>query len=392
MRPDLLRALVLLGFAALLLAGIPAQPAARAATAATMAFSDGAGVAVDGTVGPSEYPAASYYHDAATGMDTYLIHDGTTVTGAVVGAAAGWVAVGIGPAGTVMDGSNIIIGYVASGTAYLSDQFGVGFDHKSDVSLGGTDNLLAQAGTESGGTTTIEFRIPLDSGDAYDVRLQAGTTYSMILAYQATADDFVTMHTAAGIATVFVQPDPNRIPTRHASLSFGVAGTPVQGEDATLEAELLGDNGTARFPADIEFYVNTTVGWGFLGTAGVDPSGRVAYNYTFLSPGAFEFRARYAGDQDYLPTEANLTVTAAAADAPAAGISALQVGHLIMVTVLGGVVLVYMYSMAQVFRISKAGRVRPPGSRRPGEKASATEGTPPAEAGKRSEPGQGEDR
>lgn len=390
MRFSVVRLLVVLGFLSLLLAAVPAQPSARAADAATMIFNDGANVTIDGVVGAQEYPAASHYADPTTGMDVYLIHDDGNVTGAVSATALGWVAVGIGPAGTVMDGSNIIIGYVAGGTAYVSDQFGVGYDHKSDVSLGGQDNVLASAGTETGGKTTIEFRIPLDSGDPYDVALKPSTSYSLIVAYQSTADDFTTMHTAAGLASVYVQPDPNRIPTRHASLSFGAEGDPVAGQNTTLLADLLGDNGTPRYPADIGFYVNTSVGWGYLGSAPVDALGHVGYNYTFLSPGPFEFRAVFPGDQEYLPAEANLTVLASPAAAAPEGLTALQIGHILMITVLASVLLVYAYSMGQVFRIRSTGRVPPPAIEEP--EASSKEAGGPGEAEAREESEKGERR
>lgn len=107
----------------------------------------------------------------------------------------GWLAVGFEPT-AFMNEANLLIGYVSGGAAQVRDDYGTGaVTHESDVTLGGTDNVELIAGSEVSGETVLEFRIPLDSGDAYDKVLVEGTTYSVIFAYgQNGADDFVSGH------------------------------------------------------------------------------------------------------------------------------------------------------------------------------------------------------
>lgn len=113
----------------------------------------------------------------------------------LTGPTTGWVAVGFDP-DQMMQGANLIIGYVESGTPSLRDDWGVATtSHASDVSLGGSDDVTVDGGSESGGETTIEFTIPLDSGDDYDKPLSPGSTYPVILARGPDgADDFTTYH------------------------------------------------------------------------------------------------------------------------------------------------------------------------------------------------------
>ena len=102
-----------------------------------------------------------------------------------------------------MEGADLLIGYVDGGTAYLRDDYGTGqISHASDISLGGTDDGQLLSGSEMGGETVIEFRIPRDSGDQYDKVLTEGSTTSVIFAYgQNGADDFTSTHAWAETAS-----------------------------------------------------------------------------------------------------------------------------------------------------------------------------------------------
>jgi len=110
----------------------------------------------------------------------------------------GWVGVGFDPA-SQMEGANYLLGYVEDNVAEMRDDWGTGsFSHASDESLGGTSDLTVDGGSESEGETTLEFTIPLDSGDDYDKPLTPGETYTVILASGADgADDFVSAHQVA---------------------------------------------------------------------------------------------------------------------------------------------------------------------------------------------------
>lgn len=86
----------------------------------------------------------------------------------LVGKTKGWVAVGFN-ATSQMKNANIIIGYVKKGKVKISDDYGTTrTKHKSDKKLKGKKNLKKVSGNESGGVTTLNFTIPLNSGDKYD--------------------------------------------------------------------------------------------------------------------------------------------------------------------------------------------------------------------------------
>jgi hypothetical protein len=107
----------------------------------------------------------------------------------------GWVAVGFEPSMAMKD-ANIIIGYVSGGEVFISDDWGDGpTSHKPDIDLGGTNDVTDASGSESGGSTTLSFTIPLDSGDGYDRILTPGATVKVLLAYgREGADDFAGFH------------------------------------------------------------------------------------------------------------------------------------------------------------------------------------------------------
>lgn len=339
--------------AILLLALLLGWMAPPVRAAATMPFASPVSVTVDGRIGPSEYPGS--YVDSVTGIEVYWVHDATNVTVGIVSPGLGWVGIGFGPTGVIMDGANLLIGYVAGGTTVLSDEFGIGLDHSPDTTLGGRDDVLAQAGNESNGRTTIEFRYPLDTGDTYDVALRPGRTYGIVLAYQATADDLVTMHTAAAFLTLTLEPPPSPAPTRHVRLDIGWEGGWREGETIDVLASVRGDDGRPLRGAVVDFYVNTSVGLGHLGTVDADEGGMAACRYTFLSPGEFTFIVRFSGDVDYLPEEASIMVVAQASGGsgspwiPDLGI------RIVVFAVLGGVALAYAFSLRQVFGIRRLG-------------------------------------
>jgi hypothetical protein len=106
----------------------------------------------------------------------------------------GWVAVGFAPT-NIMKDANLILGYMKSDTAYISDEFGVALtSHSPDTKLGGSDDISELSGMESEDLTEIHFAIPLNSGDRYDKVLEPGKRYKLIFA-MGGADNFTTKHT-----------------------------------------------------------------------------------------------------------------------------------------------------------------------------------------------------
>jgi hypothetical protein len=155
-----------------------------------------------GSTGPSQEEG---------GWQSYTISDytfnwlaeGDSLNVKITGPTTGWIAVGFEPTSLMKD-ANLIIGYFESGTAHIRDDFGTGqVTHDADVNLGGTDNVTLVAGSESGGETTLEFRIPLNSGDQFDTVLVPGSSHTVVFAYGAPgADDFTSAHVWAQAASL----------------------------------------------------------------------------------------------------------------------------------------------------------------------------------------------
>lgn len=105
----------------------------------------------------------------------------------------GWVAIGFEPTKMMKD-ADLIIGYVSEGEVFVQDHFAhKQTGHKSDISLGGKDNVKTISGEEADGRTTITFSIPLSSGDKYDKVLEVGKQYTIIFAY-GKKDNFKSIH------------------------------------------------------------------------------------------------------------------------------------------------------------------------------------------------------
>lgn len=106
----------------------------------------------------------------------------------------GWVAVGFNPSRAMKD-ANLILGYVKEEKATITDHFGVTkHQHKSDEKLGGKNNITDISGTEEKGITTINFTIPLDSGDDNDPVISTDAETTVLLAYSTGRDSFRTRH------------------------------------------------------------------------------------------------------------------------------------------------------------------------------------------------------
>ena len=112
----------------------------------------------------------------------------------------GWVALGIDPTQKMRD-AQFMIGYVTdSGEVVIRDDFGVSpFAHKSDLSMGGDDDIRVIEGYEKDGSVTLSFAFPASSSDLYDVILTAEEVHTFLVAYGADgADDFTSRHRKIG--------------------------------------------------------------------------------------------------------------------------------------------------------------------------------------------------
>ncbi|AEB12858.1 DOMON domain-containing protein [Marinithermus hydrothermalis] len=160
---------------------------------------------VDGVIQPEEY--ANVYR-SEIGMELYwTVEDGKLYLG-LKSPGKGWVGFGLesiegpsadepGHAHPMMLESDLLIAYVANGTATAEDLFTPDPGQpKPDQALGGQNDILEVAGTEDDSGTVIELVRPLNTGDAYDVALDKviGEEIGVMLAYHPTADDFTVYH------------------------------------------------------------------------------------------------------------------------------------------------------------------------------------------------------
>lgn len=105
----------------------------------------------------------------------------------------GWISVGFNPS-KVMKDADFKLAYVQESNTVIEDHFGTGlFGHKNDSSIGGTSDFVLINGSEINGMTTVEFMMPLNSGDEFDSLLQEGDEVKVLLAY-STRDDFARKH------------------------------------------------------------------------------------------------------------------------------------------------------------------------------------------------------
>jgi hypothetical protein len=156
---------------------------------------------IDGLVEKEEY--SNLVYDASTGISVGWTNNEDSIYIALISPGKGWVSIGIDPNSAMRD-ANFIIGYYDEGV-YISDEYGTSnFVHNPDKNLGGTDDILEYAGSETD-QTVLEFRLPLDSGDNYDKSLKSGNTYDCIIAYNNNADNFTTKHTRIGNIQITIE-------------------------------------------------------------------------------------------------------------------------------------------------------------------------------------------
>lgn len=110
------------------------------------------------------------------------------------GETTGWVGIGFNPSSQMKD-AGIVIGYVKKGKVTIEDDFGdEERGHKKDDKLGGKNDITVIGGEEKGKTTTIEFSMPLNSGDKYDSAIDPNGETVVLLAYGGSRDSFRSKH------------------------------------------------------------------------------------------------------------------------------------------------------------------------------------------------------
>ena len=147
--------------------------------------------------------AAGYQHSLTIDKMTFdWSIEGDNLIIKLAAPTTGWIGIGLHPTDMMKD-ANIIIGYVKDGKVEISDDFGnQPTQHVPDNGRGGKDNITVIGGSENGNTTTLEFSIPLRSGDANDSDIAPKADTAIILAYGPDRDSFKLKHQFAETITV----------------------------------------------------------------------------------------------------------------------------------------------------------------------------------------------
>jgi len=144
----------------------------------------------------------------ADGFQVHWMNDANVLRVGLVSPGTGYLAIGFDP-DRRMKGANYIMGAVSGIAVSMRDDYGIGTtSHAADTSQGGSHDILEAAGREVGGRTTLEFVIPLDSGDLMDKPLEPGLSYRILVAYHLMNDSFSAVHSRRGSGEIRLDPVP----------------------------------------------------------------------------------------------------------------------------------------------------------------------------------------
>jgi hypothetical protein len=157
---------------------------------------------LDGEIEDTEYEFTAEF-----GGGDYRLHwlvNGETIFMAIEGRTNGWVAIGIEPK-DIMEDADMIFGWVTdSDDVIVLDCYSLGprGPHPPDTEQGGTDDILADVGSELSGWTIIEFKRLLETEDNdFDKKLREKGDIEIIWALGST-DDFELKHRQAGYGSI----------------------------------------------------------------------------------------------------------------------------------------------------------------------------------------------
>lgn len=128
--------------------------------------------------------------------------DGESLHVKLTAKTTGWVGIGFNPTKGMKD-ADFILGYVKKGKVKVRDDYGSSLrKHSKDTKNGGQNNVTLASGKEENGTTEIAFTIPLNAGDSKDSILIADGDTTVLLAYGAGRDSFISKHKYHGTLKV----------------------------------------------------------------------------------------------------------------------------------------------------------------------------------------------
>lgn len=147
--------------------------------------------------------AADYQHSVtADKMRFDWSIDGEILAIKLTAPTKGWVGIGFNPSKKMKD-ANFIVGYVKGGKVSIFDEVGTqATKHGKDTKKGGKNDVTIVGGTEQGKQTTLEFTIPVNSGDPLDSVLDPQGDTVVLLAYGPDRDSTRMKHSFHKVLTV----------------------------------------------------------------------------------------------------------------------------------------------------------------------------------------------
>ena len=126
----------------------------------------------DGSITPKEYSHQQVLGD----LVVYSRLAGDHACFGLQAPTKGWIALGLGSEGK-MKNADILIFTIRNGKLTGEDSYSAssGGPHPTDLSQGGTNDILDLAGGEKDGLITIEFKRKLRTGDPHDNDLRPGS-------------------------------------------------------------------------------------------------------------------------------------------------------------------------------------------------------------------------
>lgn len=130
---------------------------------------------VDGVISRGEY---AYLHTAENGMTLYwrIEENRGWIYFGLSCSLPGRVEISLEPTGPRMKGGDILVAYVKDGQVYAEDAYADQLtSQRPDLDQGGTNDILAKAGSTGPQGTTVELVRQLVTSDGFDKPIRPGT-------------------------------------------------------------------------------------------------------------------------------------------------------------------------------------------------------------------------
>jgi len=148
---------------------------------------------LDGIISDGEYIHNISFADG--NFQIFWSENGSEIILGMKAKSTGWLAIGIDPV-LLMQDADMLFGWVTdSDDVEITDAFSTGptGPHPPDIELGGTSDIIEYNGSELDGTTTIELKRLLNTGDSYDKPIPLTGDVKIIWAY-SDSDLFEAQH------------------------------------------------------------------------------------------------------------------------------------------------------------------------------------------------------